>query len=278
MNPMSRENADLVRPSRIVHVSASEAARAPSWMDGILAGDPDVVVLKGVFTADEVAAVARTLEAHPAWRRALSVESTVEFIGLPLQWVDQDLDTYLTAADEARSAAAELLEGTLLPRLQALLAQVCGRPVREIETAEGRRFASATLRRLPPGSAVGPHFELGQLDFPGYRGLRPQIDETTLLSFYLLVQPSERGGELALHDLRWGHPDAPRVQSTMLDDDTLFGLHPPRVVPMSAGDVVVFDSGHIAHRVLEVRGSRPRWTMGGLLSPSPDGTLVRCWA
>ena len=232
-------------------------------------------VLEGEALREGVAC----LEAASSHRRRLSPDGEIAFIGVPLQWSPPDLDAYFEGVSRVDDACARVLPpgARLLERVYALLARVARRPLR-VFCGERGAYAPATLRRFPPGEEVGAHFELGQLEAPSYQEILPHLDTATLFSFVAMLSVPEQGGELAVYDLRWGDADAAAVRSGERFEGALQGRYPPHLVTPRAGDVLVWNSGVFAHRVLRVGGARPRWTAGGFLAFSRDGREVIAWA
>lgn len=263
----------------LAHIDRHELRGAPPLVDALLRGEPHAAVLRGVLDAEEAAAVVRALEAAPEARERLHPESDIELVGKPLQWSPADRSLYLDAADHVREVCTTVFKSVpLLDRVAETLAAAAGRPVRVAVDETRRAYAPVTLRRIPPGSYVGPHFELGQLGFPAYSGLLDRIDGTTLFSFYVVLAAPDEGGELAAYPLRWGEPDAARVVDRDDEPGALFGVHEPTLIAPRAGDMLLFDSGRHAHAVRRVGGSRARWTAGGLLAFERDHEAMLAWA
>ena len=135
-----------------------------------------------------------------------------------------------------------------------------------------------TLRRIPSGAFVGPHFELGQLDFPAYDALKTRIDPTTLFSFYVMLRAPMKGGELVAYSLRWGAADAECVNDRHDESGRLFDRYEPTLLTPAAGDLLLFDSGRCAHGVRIVDDVRARWTAGGLVAFERGHDRVLAWA
>lgn len=268
----------LEGPLRLAQMDRSRLERTPPLLDALLGGELHAVVVRGVLTAEEAASIVRALEARPDARERLHPDSGIELVGKPLQWSPADRSPYLDAADHVREACATLFpEIPLLLRAREALSAAAGRPLK-IAADGGREYAPMTLRRIPPGSFVGPHFELGQLGFPAYAGLAGRIDRTTLFSFYVVLAAPDEGGELAAYPLRWGEPDASRVIDRDDEPSALLGRYEPTLIAPRPGDMLLFDSGRHAHAVRRVGGARARWTAGGLLAFDVSRETVLAWA
>jgi hypothetical protein len=266
-------------PFRLRSIDHPDLESQPDVLAAIGAGHYGGLLVRGVFGRDELRDAVARLEAAPAYRNRLSPDSAIEFVGLPLQWCDAGLHAYLAEVGRLNEACTHVLPPGmhLLERTYRVLEQAARRPVRVFHGGGGS-YMPATLRRYPPGEEVGPHFELGQLESASYAELRDHIEATTIYSFYVVLAAPERGGELAIYDLRWDDADASRVRSSERPPGPLLGRYEPHLVAAAEGDVLLFDSGRHAHRVLPVGGTRPRWTAGGLLAPAQSRHEVLAWA
>lgn len=176
------------------------------------------------------------------------------------------------------SLRSQVTEIDLLHRVKSLLAALNnGIELDRPTSASGQPYGLMTLRRIPPGGKIPPHCENEQLPRPSYRELLPQIDTTSLLSFYFTLQPADEGGELSVHDIGFdaigSNREHGRSKMSAVVDQT-----PSVRLSLKPGALILFDGGRQFHQVLPVRGHRNRWTLGGFLAPSRDGRRVLAWA
>jgi hypothetical protein len=145
--------------------------------------------------------------------------------------------------------------------------------------APGNRYTPATIRALPPGCEIPLHVGNYFLETPAYSDLAQRVDLEDQLSYFIPLQNPDQGGELIVYRLEWGQaaPEQTREGRGNFDD---LGSEPwpfERFAP-GVGDLLLFNGGRFYHRVTRVAGSRLRWTIGGFLSFSPDGTRVLYWS
>jgi len=117
-----------------------------------------------------------------------------------------------------------------------------------------------------------------------YDILPTDFDYHPQLSYFLVLQNSEEGGELTVYDLLWDeritkdYPENneflidPNGQRLYLKDLRAFAIKP------KAGDVLVFSGGPIWHRVEEVKGNIPRITFGGFINFTKDDKAIYYWS
>lgn len=161
--------------------------------------------------------------------------------------------------------------------IEALLGHIAGgRPVERLVAADGRRFAGCTIRSLPEGQRIIVHNDGRHYQLPVYRDATGGLDTSTSLSFVVLLQAPEAGGELVIHGLTDADP-VPRLASFMPDGDAIKARYHSYRVQMTAGDVLVFSAGRYYHHVAPVIGARPRITLGGFLTLDRDHRKVVYW-
>ena len=159
-----------------------------------------------------------------------------------------------------------------------------GIPVNKIRHAP---VAAGTFRIFLPGRG-GLHVHCGNLfqaqSMHYYSLIENDIDMNDQLSYFLVLQNSEQGGELTIYDMLWQNvkrKESPEENSFVIDDDGkriyLKDVRSFTVKP-KVGDILIFSGGPIWHRVENIVGSIPRITFGGFLNFSKDDTELYYWS
>jgi hypothetical protein len=217
----------------------------------------------------------RTLPRIPVGGRLVG-----ESLGLSLdRAVGPHQDSYFTSAGAIHARLETLTTGRRLDSLIAAALSLMARPLSlALAEQDGVPRAPLVFRRLPAGGRIPPHAELEQLDRSPYDDFRHQLDATTLLSFFLCLQPAASGGLLRVHELGWADYDraADRGGHTR-PDAQLVGVAATDP-PISAGSLVVFDGGRWFHEVTAVSGEQERWTAGGFIASRADGGGLLYWS
>jgi hypothetical protein len=248
-------------------------------VDGSLAG----VIVRGVFDPMHVGELVRRLERdgsslptfHPPVFKG-------RVYGRPLVSASDGLNAYLDEAERFRTGCAALFDE--YPRMEqrlhdALAALGGGRPVSIPLGAGGRPYLAATIRVLIEGDRLPLHYENETLRSPVMEALRPLLDTSTLMSFYVPLATSRSGGILRLfrvHCLDGGDS----LISRLGGDERALPYFEERgfsVVLPGIGDLLVFDGGRWYHDVTPVEGGR-RWTLGGFLAATRDHRAVHYWS
>lgn len=207
---------------------------------------PGVVVERALDPAVCAEAVAR-LEAGSAEARKMGSYPGITYGQVLL--TAEELEPYFAAARDLERALPPAVLGGISKALKGLHPSgSIGVP----KTISGTFYAAVTVRRLDPGRAIAVHSE--RANWPAMAALRETIDLSTQVSFYVLLQAPERGGELVLYDDHDG--------AGARGDEGMDAL-PHDVIDLEVGDLIVFDGGRLNHRVTEVEGGRARWTIGG---------------
>lgn len=246
----------------------------------------DVAVLKGAFPEPmREAILARIAEDGMPWQRpnssgpqadihVLGNAATPTFNTPGGPAVDQyfaDAEQYTSLYDQLFTSAGKV------DAIEALLARVSGgRPVARLALPDGRRFAGCTIRSLPEGQRIIVHNDGRHFQLPVYKDVTAELDTTTCLSFVVLLQAPEAGGEVIVHGLT-DADQVPRLANFMPDGETIKSRYRSHTVEMVAGDVLLFSAGRYYHHVAPVVGRTPRITLGGFLTLDKAHERVIYW-
>jgi hypothetical protein len=179
--------------------------------------------------------------------------------------------------------------GTLSQRLNDFFVQV-GRNYKvsiPYNKIKDKAVAPGTFRLFYPNMG-GLHVHCGNLfqaqSMFFYSLIKNDIDMDDQLSYFVVLQQSEVGGELTIYDMLWDQvkrKESPENNEFVIDDqgnhiyvNTLksFAIRP---LP---GDILVFSGGPIWHRVEDIKGTSPRITFGGFLNFSNDNKELFYWS
>lgn len=104
------------------------------------------------------------------------------------------------------------------------------------------------------------------------------------ISYFVVIQAAEEGGELTLYDLLWKdvqyRPHAGLVvdlKGNELHLEDPYQVHQNKL-DLKPGSLLVFNGGDIWHRVENVKGRQSRITLGGFLSLSHNHDKIYLWA
>jgi hypothetical protein len=152
------------------------------------------------------------------------------------------------------------------------------------------KYPFATFRYLMPDKGLmsvhcGNYF--GQTFEKFYSHLNTKVATKDQMSFFIMLQEPEEGGELSLFNFRW--IDGQTKVSSVEDNEVIqpdgskvyvqtdTNIRKNKLRPRK-GDMILFQGGNIWHRVERIKGTIPRITYGGFLSLSYDGKTIYFWS
>jgi predicted 2-oxoglutarate/Fe(II)-dependent dioxygenase YbiX len=274
------------RTIRAVDVTPADIGAHADAIEDIHRGSLDAVVLRQAFPASlRLAILERLAGGELPWQRPNSSgpRADIRVLG------NAATPTFNTPGGPAydryfedAAAYGALYDQLLRPAGQAdpieeLLARIAGgRPVVRLALPDGRRFAGCTIRSLPEGQRIIVHHDGRHFQLPVYQGVTGELDTSTCLSFVVLLQAPEAGGEVVIHGLT-DADQVPRLASFLPDGEAIKARFRSHRVAMDAGDVLVFSAGRYYHHVAPVIGAMPRITLGGFMTLDRDHRRVLYW-
>ncbi|MBE15866.1 MAG: hypothetical protein CL867_06420 [Cytophagaceae bacterium] len=148
-------------------------------------------------------------------------------------------------------------------------------------------FNPATFREMSPDIGelqvhCGNQFRSEFSSF--YDHLEKKSNITNQLSYFVMLNPSESGGELTLYNLRWDHVKKKMSATTLRDlSGKLHDLTNKKSVKRLSvspqkGDMILFCGGQIWHKVELVKGKENRITLGGFLTFAKNKNGLHFWS
>src|SRR5579862_1434670 len=267
---------------QMLEIDASEMSDHPDAIERILRHEVFGVLVRGVFPRAQLARVVERLEREPAMPVFASDTFQGRTYGRVLRMADGRLDEYFDAARQIRAALESAFGDG--PSYEARLREVLGalgggRPV-SVPAVGARTYAPATVRVIEPGGTIFLHCGNETHAFPALSELTQIIDPAGEISTLMPLALPEAGGELEVYDVCFGDPLIDQLDSTLGREGAHRGLAERRCIRLrpEVGDLALFEEGRHYHRVNEVQGARPRWTMGGFLAPSRDARTLHYWS
>jgi len=151
-------------------------------------------------------------------------------------------------------------------------------------------YTYVTYRYLVPNQGlISVHCAnyFGKTFTKAYRHLNTKIIAENQMSYFIMLQEPEEGGELSLFNFRWQDGQTKKSVSedyeiiqpdgTVIYLQTDPGIRKNKIRPRK-GDMILFQGGNIWHRVERVGGTIPRITFGGFLSISLDKKTIYFWS
>lgn len=152
---------------------------------------------------------------------------------------------------------------------------------------KNKTVVPGTFRYLYPNRGglyvhSGNYFQDQSMQF--YEQISESITLEDQLSYFIVLENADEGGELTLYDLFWEDAkykdDALNNEYVLSDqNEKIFidSLKKEEYRP-AAGDVLIFSGGRIWHRVEEISGNTSRLTLGGFINFSKDNEFLYYWS
>jgi hypothetical protein len=243
----------------------------PDGINEIYQGQIDGILLKVVFSRAEMLAVTHKLQNKNYQLETVGYGTTLGYV---LAAASGQIDKYLRTAANLRAELKRLFSTNFEAKLEATLSQMSGG--REIELAredDERIYTPATFRFLHPHrGGIGLHRDNEFLVQPSYQHLNKVAKMVNSLSYFIIVDTPEQGGDLVLYDV-------PQEQSKTRIKDLDLEKCPKRIISTDIGDMIIFRGGDILHQVTpDVEGKKTRITIGGFLAISKDDQKIFYWS
>jgi hypothetical protein len=249
----------------------------------------DVAIVRQAWREPQLAAVASVLdtgEKDPGWNRpnAVMPPEDIQVLGTAATPTystpaGPTLDRYL---EDANWYERTPLFGSALDPTAAVAAGLArhsgGRRVELLQAPGGKRFSPFTVRRLVEGKGIGLHHDL-HTSLEMFSDIAPGLDRRTLVSWVFTLQGPDAGGELCVYDCPPDAPNPPKHANGFSWDlagvEQRFGSVKVRT---GTGDLFVFASARLLHRVTPVIGPSARITLGGFLALDAARERVLFWS
>lgn len=274
---------------RFDEIDISDLGAHPDGLEDICEGSVDGFVIRNAFSPDEAARIAAQLTRRGPFPDAPF--GNILIYGPALYVSESDLVRYRREAKEFRSFCRDLFAPghDFEERIDEILAAMSGgRAVGLPAAPDGEPYTPATIRVLEVGQDMGWHFENQFLHATvGYRHLATLINHSDHLSYFVVLETPQAGGELVLYDLKWNETEwldtekggikrsgtaGGRPIADVMKERATMALSPP------PGSLVVFDGGNILHRVSAVEQGGRRVTIGGFTAFAKGRENVYYWS
>ena len=261
----------------------ADAARRSRLVLDIMRERVDGMTVRGVFRTDEVERAVRALPEHRAHETDV-VFGTVLARPLMQSGMSRDRTAHLDDADRFHEEFVAMFGFDPHARLAELFGPMSGGRPLTAPVELGRRYSPGQIRIMEPdGGGLAAHAG-NEFLISNREGSADHLWQTTdaldHMSYFVVLQRPDEGGELSVYDRLWVDPRSADEDHgiPLTHDPSEFDHLPHLTIDPDPGDLVVFRGGRRWHRVEPIHGSRPRLTYGGFAAPSRDGREIHCWA
>lgn len=249
---------------------ADSASNYPDGINQIYQGEIDGMLLKGVFSKTKMLEVKQKLESESDDLETVRYGTT---LGCVLMAAGSDIERYFKSADSFRAKLNKLFNNSFEARVEGILSKMSGgRKVEVARENDERLYTPATVRFVYPNrGGMAAHKNNDFLDKPYYNHLKQVAKMINALSYFIVIEKAEEGGDLLLYDLS-------EKQSMTFTNDLDLESYSKTYITPDVGDMIVFHGGNIVHQITDVKGDRTRITIGGFLAMSKDEQKFLYWS
>ncbi|MEC4895940.1 MAG: 2OG-Fe(II) oxygenase [Oscillatoria sp. PMC 1051.18] len=256
-----------------VKIEVSDLANYPDGINQIYRGEIDGIHIKQVFTQAEMFLVKQNLDRKKEELSQLcSQQRYGDLIGAVLTANGSDTTSYFQDAARLRNELTAIFNPDYESTITAIFRELSGGRQVEVAHKNGNAYSPAQIRfTYPDRGGIGLHKGNEFINLPGFEQLHEIVKLKNCLSYYLVIDKPEQGGELILYD---DLPEELTIPKQKLD---LENCQQRRYDP-EVGDLIIFHGACIWHAVSEVKGSKIRYSIGGFVGLSQDEEKIHYWA
>lgn len=251
-------------------LDAESASNYPDGINQIYQDEIDGMMIKGVFTPAEMSEVKHKIENNSYQLEPVKYGTT---LGSILMTAGSNLEKYFKNAASFRAELNKLFTTNFEARVEAIFSMMSGgRTVEVAKESDKRIYTPATIRFVHPNlGGILPHKNNDYIEEPFYSYLNQVTRLKDALSYYIVIDKPEQGGDLLLYDLL---PE----QSIGLTKNLDLENCSKRCISPNVGDMILFHGGKIVHKIIDVKGPKTRITIGGFLALSKDDRKILYWS
>jgi hypothetical protein len=272
---------------RMLDLGVDELGQASNAIEEITDDKLDMVLVRGAFPAEACALARKNMEERElAWMKLNDglPSINIDLLGWPSFPTYKapkgpTTEQHFAADAQYRPVIDAPFPARFNPgaQFEKVLGRLSGDRKLQVPPApEGKHYLPYTVRAYPAGVGTLSHCDY-HFGLPFFAEMVPELDTTTLISFVVVLQKSNQGGELTLYDLKRGRDVEPRLPNGFWDQQAIETHYPRTAIDPGEGDMFVFSAGRCFHKVEPVIGDRRRITLGGLAALNKERTSVWYW-
>ena len=286
-------------PINLVEITSDETTAYPHMIEDLYTQKTSAVIVKNIFSQAELEPIVKQLHSSQCdalWQspnegmpggalRTIGEAATPSFTA----FTGPTRDTYLNNSQQWEEIQSVILQHTSCrpqQRLSTIFSQLF-----DHKPAQAPLFIDAdssthdhqaswlpfNYRMLTTHTQIYSHHDQ-HYKLPIYKHMSHEYDRSTILSWFVVLQPALSGGLLKLYGLWGSDPDLPMLPTRFIDTEAVEQKYHQATLNLVAGDLVIFDSGHHVHRVSAVEQQQARITLGGFMTLSQTRDRLAFWS
>lgn len=240
-------------------------------------GDSDVLLVKNFMNPAEVQAFNERVKTHQP--QVVVNKDFGPMYGATLIDSKTDLQEYFDKAEVFDRELNQLLGFDFKERFSNFFSKLAGGTPVVLPQKDGRRYVPATIKFMQPGKGALPvHVGLEFYElFPELQHLYSLIYGTAQISYFVVLEYPQTGGEITLYNVRYPQPLNANFKSRGAKLHYVRTRPAQRIKP-PVGTMFIFNGGQIWHKIEDFYGSGQRVTLAGFLNYSKDLNTIYYWS
>ena len=276
-------------------LNINELMKYPDSLKNIYHRNIDGFLIKNVLSQEQVKLIVESLPKVDSTKKILRREVEIYPRGFAAYFDNaesdpiSDLNKYFEDGKNYRQEFVNYFGIDFEAILIDAFRQISGG--REVQVSPGFNnhgcFTSSQIRRFYPDQGALP-VHCGNVFQHMYQDFYDELSKTARIqnqmSYFVLLQKPQSGGELVLYDILWeeGQQMKPFEEMVLSDGTVINPVTNDSIKKMfinpEPGDMVIFMGGKIWHKVQDVKGTNDRISIGGFFTFSNDDKRVLFWA
>ena len=246
-------------------------------IDLLYMSDLDGIIIKNVFSTKEIETAKKHIESlSPEFEQTFFGEK----LGSSIIEATTDLDKFFQKASDFRLLLNQIFADNFENRILNVFNSFHSlKNVKLLERKNNQICIPASIRIFYPNKGGLPaHTDNAVFENYGvynhFKEIKKHVD---ILSYFIVIDKPEKGGELVLYDLlrEQTTTSMKKLLNSCQKDNFLDSFRKQYINP-DIGDMVIFNSGRIWHKIADFDGDKNRITVGGILARSQDNQTIYC--
>ncbi len=246
-------------------------------IDLLYTDELDGILIKNVFSTKEIEIARKHIESLlPEFEQIIYGEK----FGFSLMEATNDLNEYFQKASDFRLQLNQIFADEFETRIFNIFNHLHSlKNIKLLDRKNDDICIPAQIRIVHPGKGgLKAHTDNEVFEkYQVYNHLKEIKKDVDILSYFIVIDKPDKGGELVLYDLL-------REQTTLsmkqdfysCQRDSFLDNFRKQYINPEIGDMVIFNGGRIWHKVADFDGDKNRITVGGFLLSSQDNQKIYC--
>jgi tetratricopeptide (TPR) repeat protein len=246
-------------------------------IDLLYMSDLDGIIIKNVFSSKEIETAKKHIESLSS-----EFEKIIygEKLGFSILEATNDLNEFFQKASDSRLLLNKIFVDDFEKRIFNIFNSLHSlKNVKLLERKNNQICIPASIRIFHPNIGGLPaHTDNVVFEKCGvYNHFQEIKKDVDILSYFIVIDKPEKGGELVLYDLlrEQTTTSMKKLLNNYQRDNFLESFRKQYINP-DIGDMVLFNGGRIWHKIADFDGDKNRITVGGILARSQDNQTIYC--